>query len=160
MNEPLSGPRFDKPIERRDLLGLAAIWSFFGTILVAVLGALKLPIPVVFPETDSRFPIGRPAEFPPGSKVHLTRRRIWVMSFKEGMAAVSTVCPHLGCIVTSEAEGGYTCPCHGSKFDSVGSVTGGPAPRGLIWVEISMGPDGRLVVDSDREVAPDARFKV
>lgn len=43
------------------------------------------------------------------------------------------VCTHLGCIPvanTGEAEG-WTCPCHGSKYDGSGRVVRGPAPKNL-----------------------------
>lgn len=160
MQNELTGPRFEKPVERRDFLGLAALGSFFGTIFFALLGALKLPIPTVFPETDSRFPIGKPDDFPAGEAVHLPSRRLWVFSDAGGIAAVSTVCPHLGCLVHREPDGGFVCPCHGGKFDTEGKVVGGPPPRGLIWVEISLGPDGRLIVDSQREVTRETRFQV
>ncbi len=156
----LTGPRFEEPVARRDFFGLAATWSFFGTILAAMLGALKLPIPAVFPETDSRFPIGKPEDFPVGSVVSMPRRRIYVMADAKGIAVVSTVCPHLGCVVARHEDGTFTCPCHGSKFDATGKATGGPAPRGLYWDEVSQGPDGRLVVDSKREVSSKTRFAV
>jgi len=158
MQNDLSGPRFEKPVERRDFLGLAAMWSFFGTLVAAGIGMMKLPIPTVFPETDSRFPIGRPDEFPAGEPVHLPRRRVWVFSDEQGIAAVSTVCPHLGCLVARKDAGDFLCPCHGSQFDAVGKVTGGPAPRGMVWLEVTRGPDGRLIVDSGREVSADTRF--
>lgn len=160
MQKELSGPRFEKRVERRDFLGLAAVWSFFGTIAAAIIGALKLPIPTVFPETDSRFPIGKPEDFPAGQAIHIPSRRLWVFSDREGIAAVSTVCPHLGCLVLRSDDGAFICPCHGSKFDATGKVLTGPPPRGLVWVEISLGPDGRLIVDSEREVSPDTRFRV
>ena len=160
MNSELSGPRFEKPVERRDFLGLAAVWAFFGTIIAAVVGALRLPIPTVFPETDSRFPIGKPDLFPVGAAVHLPSRRLWVLSEQDGIAAVSTVCPHLGCLAKRQHDGHFTCPCHGAKFDATGKVLSGPPARGLMWVEISRGPDGRLVVDSKREVSAETRFKI
>lgn len=160
MKPELTGPRFEKPIERRDFFALAALWSFLGTIVAAVLGALRLPIPAVFPETDSRFPIGKPEDFPLGTRLSIPRRRLWVFSEKKGLAAVSTVCPHLGCVVSRNGDGSYICPCHGSRFDVTGKVTSGPAPRGLIWFEVSMGPDGRLIVDSKREVSSNTRFSV
>lgn len=160
MSSGLTGPRFEEPVERRDFFGLAAVWAFFGTILAAVLGALRLPMPAVFPETDSRFPIGKPEDFPAGSVEHLSRRRLWVFADAKGVAAVSTVCPHLSCVVKRHDDGSFTCPCHGSKFDAAGKVTGGPSPRGLIWYEVSISPDGRLIVDSSREVNPNTRFAV
>ena len=156
----LSGPRFEQPIERRDFFGLAAVWAFFGTILAAILGALKLPMPAVFPEASGRFPIGRPEDFPVGNAIHLRRRRLWVLSDDQGIAAVSTVCPHLSCVVKREGDGGFTCPCHGSRFEPRGKVVSGPSPRGLVWFEVSLGPDGRLLVDGDREVSPQTRFTV
>jgi cytochrome b6-f complex iron-sulfur subunit len=152
--------RSEKPVKRRDFLGLASMWTFVGTVVAILIGMLKLPMPSVFPEADSRFPIGKPEEFPAGEAVSLPSRRLWVFSDENGMAAVSTVCPHLGCLVKREENGEYTCPCHGSKFDAIGKVLGGPSPRGLVWVEISLGPDGRLIVDSKVEVNSQTRFKV
>ena len=156
----LTGPRFEEPLERRDFFGLAAVWAFFGTILTAMLGTLRLPMPAVFPESDSRFPIGRPEDFPAGIVKHDPRRRLYVLSDEKGVAVVSTVCPHLGCVVARQDDGRFTCPCHGSKFDATGKAVSGPAPRGLIWNEVSIGPDGRLIVDAEREVSPNTRFAV
>ncbi len=156
----LTGPRFEEPVERRDFFGLAAVWSFFGMILTATLGALKLPMPAVFPEADSRFPIGKPEDFPAGPPKEIKRRRLWVLSDDKGIAVVSTVCPHLRCVVTRHADGTFVCPCHGSRFDATGKKTSGPSPRGLIWKEVSITPDGRLIVDSEREVSSNARFAV
>lgn len=160
MSNKLTGPRFEQPVERRDFLGLAALWSFFGTIAVALLGTLKLPIPAVFPETSRRFPIGKPEDFPVGAPVHIRRRRLYVIADENGLATVSTVCPHLRCVVARQEDGSFICPCHGSLFDANGKAVSGPSPRGLIWYEVSLGPDGRLIVDSDLEVDPNTRFAV
>ena len=48
------------------------------------------------------------------------------------------ICTHLGCSpsyrpeITADFEGGFFCPCHGSKFDFAGRVYSGvPAPTNL-----------------------------
>lgn len=158
MNVELGGSRFEKPIERRSFLGLAAVWSFFGTLGAALVGMLRLPMPAVFPEADSKFAIGKPKDFADVSEVHIPKRRIWVFVDSNGLAAVSTVCPHLGCLVAREENGNFICPCHGSRFDANGKAVSGPTPRGLVWVEVSQSPDGRLIVDGGREVDPTTRF--
>jgi Rieske Fe-S protein len=46
--------------------------------------------------------------------------------------AFGVICPHAGCTVNEVAGGTINCPCHGSKFSVAdGSVTDGPAPKGL-----------------------------
>jgi len=49
-----------------------------------------------------------------------------------GFAALSAVCPHLGCIVHwNQAESSWDCPCHGSRFDLSGRVLNGPSTQDL-----------------------------
>jgi Rieske Fe-S protein len=59
--------------------------------------------------------------------------------------AFSTVCTHQGCAVSKVAGGTINCPCHGSKFAIAdGSVAGGPAPRPLPPVAVTV-QDGQVV---------------
>ena len=49
-----------------------------------------------------------------------------------GLMALWQKCVHLGCRVPECASSqGFECPCHGSKYNSVGEYFAGPAPRNL-----------------------------
>ena len=56
---------------------------------------------------------------------------------EDKLVALSTICTHLGCIVTWNAtENSWDCPCHGSRFDPLdGHVLNGPANTALPKME-------------------------
>ncbi len=153
-----STPRFQQPQERRDFLGLTATWSAGVTVMVALLGALRLPMPWAFPESSRRVKLGPLSQFEGVDITPLPEQRMWIYSGDDGLYAISAVCTHLGCIVSREDEGGFFCPCHGSRFAGDGKVTRGPAPKPLLHLKLSVAPDGQLVVDQDEEVGRDVRL--
>ncbi|MCP4594155.1 MAG: Rieske (2Fe-2S) protein [bacterium] len=162
-NQPASlteSPRFAPPRTRRDFLGLAAIWTAVGACAAAVVGAMRLPMPAVFPESNPKVKLGPPDQFKIGSPSYRPDLSLWVVRDDAGLYAISTVCTHLGCIATREEDGSFSCPCHGSEFTAEGKVTGGPAPKGLNWLALSLSPDGQLVVDKVNTVKAGARFQV
>jgi cytochrome b6-f complex iron-sulfur subunit len=144
---------------RRDFLGMAGLGASGLAILGSLLGVLRMPKPNVTPEVSKRVKVGKPSEFPPGTVKLYPEQKIRVVSAARGVAAMSMVCTHLGCVVT-ESDGGFMCPCHGSKFDAEGTVLGGPAPRGLPWYQMSLAADGSLVVDANSEVDANSFFAV
>ncbi len=55
------------------------------------------------------------------------------------LSALSAVCTHLGCIVRWEAkQGEFLCPCHGGRFATDGKVLGGPPPRPLEQLKVTV----------------------
>ena len=148
-----------EPIPRRDFLGWAGPGAAAVAILGSIIGMAKLPIPSVLPEAAQRFRAGKPAEFPPGTVKVIADHNVRIIATEEGIAALSLICTHLGCIVSESADG-FKCPCHGSLFTPEGKVVGGPAPRPLRWLAVSQAPDGSLLVDKDVEVKPEQFFKV
>jgi len=57
-------------------------------------------------------------------------------------ACFGAVCTHQGCLVTDVSGGTINCSCHGSRFNLAdGSVAGGPAPRPLPPVAITVDGD-------------------
>lgn len=65
-----------------------------------------------------------------------------------GVVALFQTCPHLGCRVPEcESSQWFECPCHGSRYNRVGEMRGGPAPRGMDRFAMSV-EGGALVVDT------------
>ncbi len=152
-NQLHTSKRFEPPKTRRDFLGLMAAWSAVAAFVMAMIGAFRLPMPSVFPESDSRSKLGKPSQFAVDSTTYFAKKRLWLYRDAAGFHAMSSVCTHLGCIAEKLEDGQFSCPCHGSKFDAGGAVMGGPAPKGLIWVELSVSPEGYLVADTLKAVA-------
>ena len=144
---------------RRDFLGMAGLGSAGLAIFGSIIGMARLPKPRVLPEASGRFKVGHPTEFPPGTVRVIPEHNVRIVATEKGLAAMSLVCTHLGCIV-AEAPDGFHCPCHGSRFDLDGKVVGGPAPRALPWFPISRAADGALVVDNSGEIPAGTFFEV
>lgn len=63
-----------------------------------------------------------------------------------GFMALFQRCVHLGCRVPwCSTSIGFECPCHGSRYNSVGEYFSGPAPRNLDRFVVES-RDGRLIV--------------
>lgn len=63
---------------------------------------------------------------------------VWLIKQGDGnIAAMSTVCPHLGCGVDWNPEKKqFLCPCHSSVFDIKGKVVSGPSPRSMDTLDV------------------------
>lgn len=159
-DELLASPRFAAPAERRDFLGMAAIGSAVAALGVAAVGAARLPMPSVFPEANTRVKLGPPSQFVGVPSTPVPEHRLWIMSDGGGLYAMSAVCTHLGCIVQSQGDEGYFCPCHGSRFDHEGRPTAGPAPGPLHYLKLSLSADGQLQVDKQERATADNRLSL
>jgi Rieske Fe-S protein len=144
--------------ERRDFLAGAAFWTTLGTLGFAALGIARMPKPGVFPGQSSVLKIGTPGEYPvSGEPQRVPGQNLFVLHDTEGFAAIGAVCTHLGCIVAANPAG-FGCPCHGSRFDPDGRVTQGPAPSPLAWYELSLAPDGQIVIDTKKTVPVGTKY--
>ena len=142
-----------EPLSRRKMLGWITGVGLVGSGVLSAVSNFVFIKPRATYGAPQRFSIGKPDAFPAGTRVTLENRRICVIREGDRLAAVSTTCTHLGCIV-GLSDTGFACPCHGSRFDTDGKVTGGPAPRALPWYKLSLAPNGELEVDKDTEVQP------
>ncbi len=146
-------PAENETMNRRRLLGWLTGFGLFGSAVLSAFSNLVFIKPRATYGQPSRFALGSPDQFPPGTRISLDTRRVCIVREGNKLAAISTTCTHLGCIV-GVAETGFACPCHGSRFDQDGNVTGGPAPKPLPWFKVSLAPNGDLEVDKGTQVEP------
>lgn len=138
-------------ITRRRMLAWLTSVGLFGSAVVSLFSNLIFIKPRATYGQPNRFPIGRPESYPPGTRIALGSERVCVVREGDNLAAISTTCTHLGCIV-GLSDTGFACPCHGSRFDQDGNVTGGPAPRPLPWYKVALAPNGELEIDKGAEI--------
>ena len=86
-------------------------------------------------------------------------------SIKPEIAVLEGVCTHLGCSpqyksvdakndMGQDWNGGFFCPCHGSKFDFAGRVfAGSPAPTNLRVPPYKFVGDGKIIIGDDTKGA-------
>lgn len=148
-----------EPISRRKVLAWLTSMGLFGSAVVSVFSNLVFIKPRATYGLPTRFAIGTPDDFPPGTRIALGQQRVAIIREGNKLAAISITCTHLGCIV-GVADTGFACPCHGSRFDQDGNVTGGPAPKPLPWFELTLAPNGELEVDKGKEITPGKWFTV
>lgn len=83
-------------------------------------------------------------------------------SIKPNIGVVVGLCTHLGCSPTAKMQsggdmgenwdGGFFCPCHGSKFDLAGRVfKGSPAPTNLLVPKHAYLDESTLIIGVENE---------
>jgi ubiquinol-cytochrome c reductase iron-sulfur subunit len=84
-------------------------------------------------------------------------------SVKEEYLVLVGLCTHLGCsptytpqqgAISPDWEGGFFCPCHGSKFDMAGRVFSGvPAQQNMVVPKHTFLNDSLILIGEDGEAA-------
>lgn len=87
--------------------------------------------------------VDSPSQIKPGEGAIIRRGLMKIAVYRDEQGALherSAICTHLGGIVHwNNAEKTWDCPCHGSRFDRLGGVLGGPANRDLCGAECQCG---------------------
>ena len=140
-----------KPLSRRQALAKLARGSVILAVVTGLLVFLRVPIPSSLRER-TLIRVGHPDQFPFNTFTFVPEKNLFVYRSREGFKALSALCPHLGCVITSTGSS-FRCPCHGSTFDSRGTVLSGPAPKPLSWLKVGVAPDGQITVDASEPVS-------
>ena len=130
-------------------------WTAFTTAATAsALAVARFMMPNVLVEPPTKFKIGPPNDYAPGtvSTKWQAQFGVWIVNSEvdgsQEIYALSTVCTHLGCTTNwLEGEQKFKCPCHGSGFYKSGVNFEGPAPRPLERFGLRLAEDGMLEVD-------------
>jgi cytochrome b6-f complex iron-sulfur subunit len=141
-------------INRRQFLGIAWGASLAALGGEAIAALFKFIQPVSAGGFGGVVRAGRVDEFTPGSVSLVKAGRFFLYRLEDGsFLALWQRCTHLGCSVPwVEEEGQFHCPCHGSLYNRVGEVLGGPAPRPLDIFPVTI-KDGEVFVDTGQPVS-------
>jgi cytochrome b6-f complex iron-sulfur subunit len=158
MNPLQAGKHVDETLSRRDAIAKLAAGSAALAAVTAFLVFLRVPIPSSLRER-TLVRVGNPDRFPFNTFTFVQEKNIFIYRTREGFRAVSALCPHLGCVITSTGRG-FRCPCHGSTFDTRGTVLEGPAPRPLSWLKVGLAPDGQITVDTSEKISGEQLLRI
>lgn len=140
-------------VQRRTFVRNAALGAV-GSVLAltgAAFGALLWPNKTgAFGSTLAVPPDQVPAvDAPPFRNV---AGKFFLVHTQDGLLALYTKCPHLGCTVPwvgpPDSPRAFQCPCHGSMYNYEGERTGGPAPRPMDYMAVTVEADGTVMVNT------------
>lgn len=121
--------------------------SIILSVVTAVLGGLsawslwRFLAPAAVGGKDDKLSLDR--SLVPLGQAHLVNFRgrptVVLQPTSGRFLAFEAVCTHLGCIVKWVPEKGeMLCPCHGGRFSVEGTVLGGPPPKPLKAVALTL----------------------
>jgi cytochrome b6-f complex iron-sulfur subunit len=132
-------------LSRRDFLKFLSASILTGTGLLVLKGLFRYFNAQIDPLPQTEFDIGPVSNFPLGSRTVIQEIPAIILNSQDKISAISLVCTHLGCTVESKPEG-FSCPCHGSRFDLQGNVIRGPANKPLRQLRIEITANNTLII--------------
>jgi cytochrome b6-f complex iron-sulfur subunit len=139
----MSDKKSTSSLSRRNFLGIAWVGSLTLVFAQAVFVMLKFIKPVSAEGYGGLVFAGKLEDFAVNSVNRISSGRFYISRTSDGFIALWQKCPHLGCAIPwDEKEGVFHCPCHGSTFNRVGEVLGGPAARAMDFFPVEVNEDG------------------
>jgi cytochrome b6-f complex iron-sulfur subunit len=135
-------------LQRRQFLYI--ILSGAATLFVGLAAwpAWRYLLPVKKAGLESKIPVAR-GKIPPGKAFFFNFRgqpAVILQPSPGQFIALSAVCTHLGCIVQWQPDKQeFLCPCHAGRFNAEGQVLGGPPPKPLAPLPLTIEDDQILV---------------
>jgi cytochrome b6-f complex iron-sulfur subunit len=154
-----NGPDPRRRLGRRGFLAVATrllLWATGGAAAAGLSRYLSYERPATSPQL---FTLDDPSAYPTGTVTLIEAAGAAIFRDERGYFARSLTCVHLGCRVRSAGDGGFACPCHGSRFAREGDRLAGPAAHGLDSLALTLDDQGRLVLDVSSTVDPAWRFQ-
>jgi cytochrome b6-f complex iron-sulfur subunit len=139
-------------ISRRWFLRIAVLGSL-GAIFAQATGCfVHFYYPTRVGTFGGKILAGKPEDIKEGEVKYIRDGKFYMSRVPEGLLALYQKCPHLGCAVPyngpADSDRAFACPCHGSLYDYNGSWTGGPAPRSMDYMAVTVHDDGSVTVDT------------
>jgi cytochrome b6-f complex iron-sulfur subunit len=142
----------DRILSRRNFVGITFLVSLGIIVVESILALFKFLKPIPSGGFGGEVFAGRVDEFAINSVNRVLKGRFYLVRTEDGLLAIWQKCTHLGCSVPWEEDRDeFHCPCHGSVFNRLGEVTGGPAPRPLDIFPIKV-RSGEIWVDTGKPV--------
>ncbi len=132
------------------VLGLGAV--------AAAAGLHRFLRPAQLQDLSRQRVLGPASALPAGASHHFADANVHLIHDERGVYALLGRCTHLGCSLL-RTPAGFSCPCHGARFDPLGEVLSGPATRPLTWLEVSLTRQRALCVHLDRPVSRGTRLR-
>jgi len=146
---PATPSSAEKPgLNRRDFINLLSKALLATSGLLGLGGLLRFFAAPAEDPPPTQFDLGPAENYPLGSVTFINQSEAVLSHTPQGFLALSTVCPHLGCLVNPDQDG-YICPCHGSRYDKDGEVLRGPSKQGLRQLRLQESPSGDLTLYTD-----------
>lgn len=124
------------------------------TIFIVEINSNKFPItakntigkPVSIKQYEAQFSQGKTIAILDTSDIPFAIKRTSADAYE----AFDMTCTHNGCLTNLIADNSFSCPCHGSTFDTNGEVTNGPALEPLRKFLVTYFPNHQVVVVNNK----------
>jgi cytochrome b6-f complex iron-sulfur subunit len=133
---------------RRDFLKLSTTALLTASGLLGIGGLLRFLDYQTEPTPRTEFDLGLSSDYAVNSTTIIPDAAAVLFHKEDGFSALSLACTHLGCTV-EQKPAGFTCPCHGSRYDANGNVLRGPAKKPLRALRVESASDGHLILHTD-----------